>query len=564
MIVATLNPANPFGDYAKTSTMVQTTLNFDWANTELGPIETWDSGLINSLRIVFSCPIGMYCTWGPERRFFYNDAYIRILKHRHPKALGERLPYVWPEVWNQVKVIVEKIDRGEVVLDADVLFDLEVDGKIQQNYFTYGNSPLFNSEGKILGMLCTILDTTKSVLRTNITEKNLALTVQALQTAKEEAEIANQAKSAFLANMSHEIRTPIGAILGFAEIIRTQNLDLKSRNKYLDTVIRNGKSLIRIIDDILDLSKIEAGKFEVDMSPVSLENLLQEVLTMFFDHASRKNIQLAYEASGIKNLVVATDAIRARQVLINLIGNAIKFTSKGSVKVSCHADQLTHTRRKIIFTIQDSGIGMTQEQADRLFRPFTQADITSTRRFGGTGLGLALSKNLARALGGDVKISNCKVGHGCVFEFSFQAELAELTAKAPAESLTANTQNSFAGLKVLAVDDSPDNRELIKMILNNSGLDVTEAESGEEALKQAFTQHYDVILMDIQMPGLDGYGALAELRKRGFQEPVIALTAHAMKEEKNRTLAAGFADHVTKPINAKILLQSIQSHVKHH
>lgn len=545
--------------------MVQTTLNFDWASTELGPIETWDSGLINSLRIVFNCPIGMYCCWGPRRRVFYNDAYIPILKHRHPRALGCTLDTVWPEVWEQVHAIVQEVEAGRTVLESDVLFYLEVDGEIQSNYFTYGNSPLFNAEGKISGMLCTILDTTKSVVRTRVTEENLTQAMLALQSAKNEAEIANQAKSSFLANMSHEIRTPIGAILGFAEIMRTQDLEASERKKYLDTVIRNGKSLIRIIDDILDLSKIEAGKFEIEMTPVKLLNLLQEVLAMFFDHAARKNIQLVYEAAGIDDLVVLTDATRTRQVLVNLIGNAVKFTSKGSVKVSCHAEQVNSTHKKITFTIKDSGIGMTLEQADRLFKPFTQADITSTRRYGGTGLGLALSKNLAHALGGDVKILNCKPGHGCIFEFSFQAEeTAEIITAAPTASLTAEVQNSLSGLKVLAVDDSADNRELIKMILNSSGLNVTEAESGEQALEQAFKQHYDIILMDIQMPGLDGYGTLSELRKRGFQEPVIALTAHAMKEEKNRTIAAGFADHVTKPINSKTLLQTIQSHVRHH
>ena len=560
----TLNPANPFGDLAKTSQMVQRILNFDWSKTELSHIENWDSGLINSLRLVLNCPVGMYCTWGSERRVFYNDAYMPILQHRHPQALGSMLPDVWPEVWPQVSAIYDKVIIGETVLEADVKFELESKGKIKDHYFTYGNSPLFDSAGKISGMLCTILDTTNSVDRNQLTEKSLETAVQNLQIAKSEAEMANQAKSSFLANMSHEIRTPIGAILGFTEIMRTQVLEPSERNKYLDTVIRNGKSLIRIIDDILDLSKIEAGKFEMQMTQVIVQNLLQEVLAMFFDRAATKNIELKYDASGIEDLVIVTDAVRTRQVLVNLIGNAIKFTSTGAVKVSCRAESVGGTRKKIIFTIEDSGIGMTDDQADRLFKPFTQADITSTRRFGGTGLGLALSKNLAHALGGDVKIIYCELNKGCVFEFSFQAEDAANQLIVPAVSSVAKMKRALAGLKVLAVDDSPDNRELIKMILSNSGLEVTEAESGEAAIEQAFKDHYDIVLMDIQMPGLDGYGALAELRKRGFQEPILALTAHAMKEEKDRALAAGFADHVTKPINSTILLESIQTHVKFH
>lgn len=686
---------NPFGELAKTSEMVRTTLNFDWSQTELGPIENWDSGLINSLLIVFACPIGMYCTWGPERRVFYNDPYIPILKHRHPRALGSRLSEVWPEVWDQVDAIASKVEAGGYVLESDVQFDIDVDGKPQGNYFTYGNSPLFNRKGKISGMLCTILDTTTSVIRNKSTEESLARSIQevrterrklrtivekapiamavvdgpehrysmtnkcyhelflgdsdvtgrtvkevfpiteelgliaqfdeiyrtgkvveaknfqiqghradgaefsvfvdfvyrpiydmndqieglilalnnvtdrvmaerALQSAKDAAENANQAKSAFLANMSHEIRTPLGAVLGFAEIIGTQDLEPAEREKYLDVVLRNGKSLTRIIDDILDLSKIEAGKFQTELSAVRLKNLLQEVLAMFYDQAAEKNIQLNYILTENSDLVVMTDAVRIRQVLLNLIGNAVKFTEKGAVKVSCQAEPVGGSHMKVTFKIEDTGIGMTQEQADRLFKPFTQADVTSTRRFGGTGLGLALSKNLAHALGGDVRIVHCEPQKGCVFEFSFQADDAnKLNAASTSESSRAETQNPLAGIKVLAVDDAPDNRELIKAILKRSGLEVTLVESGEEALNQAAKQHFDLVLMDIQMPGLDGYGTLSELRKRGFVEPIVALTAHAMKEDKERALAAGFADHLTKPINSKVLLQTIQSHLKH-
>lgn len=554
--MASKNQVNPFGELANTSQMVQATVRFDWAQTELGAIDKWDFGLINSLRLLFSCPVGMYCTWGPQRRVFYNDAYIPILKHRHPRALGSPLHEVWPEVWDQVHAIVSKVEAGGFVLESDVQFDIEVEGKRQGNYYTYGNSPLFNADGKISGMLCTILDTTTSVLRNLMNER-------ALQSAKEAAESANRAKSAFLANMSHEIRTPLGVILGFAEIIGTQDLESAEKEKYLDIIIRNGDSLTRIIDDILDLSKIEAGKFEVEKSPVKVKNLLEEVLAMFRDQASKKNLQLNYDLADFTNLVIVSDAVRIRQVLLNLVGNAIKFTEKGSVKVTCQVEQLTNTRKKIIFDIKDTGIGMTQEQSERLFQPFTQADVTSTRRFGGTGLGLALSKNLAQALGGDVRVVHCEPQQGCVFEFSFQAEdVQQLAAATLNKSSTPETQNPFSGFKVLAVDDVADNRELIKILLKDSGLKITEAESGEAALDLVSKQHFDLILMDIQMPGLDGYGTLSELRKRGFRGPIIALTAHAMKEDKDRTLAAGFADHLTKPINSKNLFQTIQSHLK--
>lgn len=591
------NKFNPFGEIARTSQMVQATLSFDWSQTDLGPIETWDAGLINSLRIVFSCPVGMYCTWGPQRRVFYNDAYIPILKHRHPQALGRRLEDVWSEVWDQVRNISEKVESGGYVLESDVQFDIEVEGKPQDNYFTYGNSPLFDSAGNIAGMLCTIIDTTVSVVRNHESEEILARSHQevraerrklqvivenapiamavldgpdhrysvtndfyrelflgdrdvvgkplkdvfpsslgdrliakldevyrtgkvferkdaeveglradgsrmeavidvvyqpiydlndeiegiflavnnvtdrvvaerALQKAKSAAENANMAKSAFLANMSHEIRTPLGVILGFSEVIGTHELSLEEREKYFEIIHRNGLSLTRIIDDILDLSKIEAGKLEIEKAPVRLTKLLQEVLAMFFDLAARKNIELNYALSDIADLVVMTDAVRIRQVLLNLIGNAIKFTSKGHVKLSCQATPVPGGKKEIVFTIEDTGIGMTSEQAARLFQPFTQADFTSTRRFGGTGLGLALSRNLARALGGDVQIKRCEPNQGSTFEFSFQAEEASPSATLSAEHTFAEEENPFAKYKILAVDDSADNRELIKTILN--------------------------------------------------------------------------------------------------
>ncbi|WP_413580875.1 response regulator [Bdellovibrio sp. HCB288] len=544
--------------------MVQRTLDFDWASTDLGPIESWDFGLINSLRILFNCPVGMYCTWGPERRVFYNDAYIPILKHRHPKALGSQLHDVWPEVWDQVEEIASTVDSGGTVLAADVQFDIEVEGegKPRDNYYTYGNSPLFNAKGEIAGMLCTILDTTVSVIRNHTTEENLAKTIRELQAAKMTAENANLAKSAFLANMSHEIRTPLGVILGFSEIIGTQDLEAEERDQYFDVIQRNGASLTRIIDDILDLSKIEAGKFELEKSPVSIRSLTEEVLGMYSDQASKKNIQIKSDLEEIRDLVVITDSVRIRQVLLNLVGNAVKFTSTGSVSIFCRVSQKAGNQKEITFQIEDTGIGMTQEQSDRLFQPFTQADATSTRRFGGTGLGLALSKNLAHTLNGDVRIVNCVTGKGCIFEFSFQADVTNMLPQPSSPQIEQNTADtSLEGFKVLAVDDSPDNQELIQTILSHVGLDVTEVRSGEEAIKEAFHHNYDLVLMDIQMPGLDGFGTLSELRSRGFKAPIIALTAHAMKEDRDRALAAGFADHVTKPINTHALVQTIRSYL---
>lgn len=415
------------------------------------------------------------------------------------------------------------------------------------------------------------LKTTQTDLQTDIRHLKVQrhsqdVVAQDLLESKDVAEAATRSKSAFLANMSHEIRTPLAAILGFSEILKSHDIDTDERDKYLNIITRNGYSLVRIIDDILDLSKIEAGKFQIEKEPLCLTHLIRDVLAMFSDRAVGKGLTLSFDPTGLPDFKIQGDPVRIRQILINLLGNAIKFTSEGSVTISGGFKPLKDSLYEIILRVTDTGIGITKEQADTLFQAFTQADNKTTRHFGGTGLGLALSKKLAKAMGGNVSIEKNTNMRGTTF-------LVKLTVAKSAQADLGSTQkiglpikspvNRLDGWKILVVDDSEDNRLLMKILLEREGAAVIhDAESGQEAILKADKFNYDVILMDIQMPGLDGYQVLAKLRSENYKKPVFALTAHSMKEEKDRALAAGFSGHISKPIDPTTLVETLIAHAQ--
>lgn len=395
------------------------------------------------------------------------------------------------------------------------------------------------------------------------TQEKATLLAHLAEEARSEAVKANELKSSFLANMSHEIRTPLGAILGFTELLKKPNISEDRRDQYFDVIIRSGKMLSKIIDDILDLSKVEAGKLAIENIAFPLTNLCQEVILMFSDVAKSKGVSLTFDASKILQLNIYSDPVRVRQVLVNLVGNAVKFTSEGSVKLNCELKEADGEPLRIVFSISDTGIGLSKETAENLFQPFHQGDNSTTRKFGGTGLGLALSKKLGFALGGDVRLVECGEGKGCTFEFEFLAKKVK-TEDSIQESLSENELQSgqLVGYRILVADDSNENRLLIETNLSLHGASVELAVDGEEAVNKILDGDYDIVLMDIQMPKLDGYGSLDKLKKHNYNKPILALTAHAMKEDKVRALTSGFADHVSKPINIEQLVQSIVLHAK--
>ncbi|UYL09852.1 response regulator [Bdellovibrio sp. SKB1291214] len=373
------------------------------------------------------------------------------------------------------------------------------------------------------------------------------------------AQDASRAKSDFLANVSHEIRTPLGAMLGFADILKDDGHLTTEQKHSVDTILRNGHQLLKIVNEILDISKIESEKIEIENIPFGARELLEDVTHLLRGQAEEKGIDLRLKMGNVRDVLIS-DPSRIRQILINMVGNAIKFTEQGYVELRADAIPNGPPGRFILqFSVKDTGIGITKEQRGHLFQPFSQADSSMTRRFGGTGLGLFLSRKLARLLGGDITF-NSVPGKGSEFTVTVMAHAvfhagAGDTHK-PGAHHAEDCLPAARGGKILVVDDASDNRELFKRYLQKAGIatsDIEMAENGEEALRKTSSTTYRLILMDIQMPKMDGFQTLQELRSRGYVAPVIALTAHAMKGDREKCLEAGFDGYLQKPLKREAL-----------
>jgi PAS domain S-box-containing protein len=397
-----------------------------------------------------------------------------------------------------------------------------------------------------------------------------------LQEARRQAEAASRAKSEFLANMSHEIRTPMTAILGFAELLASEAGQLNDRRReYVDTIRRNGEHLLAIINDILDLSKIEAGRMTVDQLPCEPARLVQEVLTLMAVQAQGKGLTLTSRCLGPMPRTIKTDPVRLRQILVNLVGNAIKFTELGGVELRQSFDVATE---RLTIAVVDSGIGMNDDQRGRLFQAFEQADTSMQRRHGGTGLGLRISQRFARMLGGDIVVHS-EPGHGSTFTVTLATgpeAAADLIAPAgtassplavPKVVARSSPVRPLAGLRVLLAEDGPDNVRLITFHLQKAGAEVLAVGNGRLAI-EAMTEdgtlagalvvppRFDLVLSDMQMPEMDGYEAVRRLRQMGCRLPILALTAHAMATDMERCLAVGCTGFATKPIERAGLIDA--------
>jgi len=389
---------------------------------------------------------------------------------------------------------------------------------------------------------------------------------QELLRSKEAAEAASRAKSSFLANMSHEIRTPLNAILGFTDLLRrgVDRGDEAERRDFLETVHHSGEHLLTLINDILDLSKIEAGQMEYEHIRFSPHQIIAEVMSVMRARAQQKGLALEYHWYGHVPETIESDPARFRQLLLNLVGNAIKFTEHGAVQAVAKLNAL---RGELTVDIIDTGVGIPAEMLDAVFSPFTQADSSVTRRFGGTGLGLSISKHIAVGLGGGITVSS-ELGRGSTFSTTIATGPLEgvRLLQHPAADILPNEHSGPApacgrlnGQKILVVDDGDTNRKLIRLVLSRAGAEVVMAENGLEAVEATREHDFDMILMDMQMPVMDGYTATGRLRDDGYDRPIVALTAHAMRGDAERCLSAGCSDYLTKPINPEKLLEKISA-----
>lgn len=433
------------------------------------------------------------------------------------------------------------------------------------------STPIFSSQGKVLGTFALYYPRMQNprpleqhllevVTRTAALIIERRAVLDELQRAKEEAENANESKTRFLANMSHEIRTPLAAILGFTDLLESKaaQWDLESASQ-LKRVSRNATQLGRLIDDLLDLSKIEADRFEIEHRSFDLFSALEDVLSSVNLKAREKGLHIEQHARGHIPRFINTDPTRFRQILINVLGNAVKFTEKG--RIDLEFEQVgSPTEPLLSIRVKDTGIGLAPEHIEKIFERFVQGDASVTRKYGGTGLGLVLSRRLAQLLGGDLVLEESRLGQGTTFLITVRLFPTTEPSETKAAQADVNHLDPRTLLKdghYLIVDDSPDNQAIIQIFIESAGGTSEIANHGLEAVEIMKSREFNAVLMDIQMPVMDGYQALKVARENGYRQAIIALTAHALKEEREQCLQAGFTDYMSKPIDRQALIRKL-------
>ena len=390
--------------------------------------------------------------------------------------------------------------------------------------------------------------------------------VAQLEQARFVAESATRARTQFLANMSHEIRTPMTSILGYAELLSDPKLTTHEQSRCIETIRSNADHLLSLINDILDLSRIEAGQMTIEKTRCCPAQIVNEVVALMRGRAAARELDLSVNFDSPVPEFIHSDPVRLRQILINLIGNAVKFTYEGGVRIHARFDTQNTAGPRIVFRVIDTGIGISPSQQTRLFRPFTQADNSTTRCFGGSGLGLSISKRLVELLGGTVSLSSAE-GLGSTFEFDVQTGATDGAMIASPDSIKSVPEPAQPRLadpvsaNVLLAEDGEDNRRLFMHHLTRAGVQVSCVENGQKAVHAALAPDasFDLILMDMQMPVMDGYSATDELRNNGYTGRIVALTAHAMSGDRERCLEAGCDDYLTKPVDAEKLIETVRA-----
>lgn len=404
-----------------------------------------------------------------------------------------------------------------------------------------------------------------TVLFTHVIIQRLRRTREQLNEALRAAHVANKAKSDFLANMSHEVRTPLNGVIGMTQVLEAGELDDRQRD-IVTTISKSGRTLMAIVDDILDLSKIEAGRLDIVPHDDDLTAAIKGTVALFAPKAHEKGLELNLNIDPSTPDWTAFDGVRVRQCVANLVSNAIKFTSAGRIGVNVSVSGPDDQRIATI-VVSDTGVGMSEEEMARLFTSFSQANERTTRMFGGTGLGLAISRRLARMMGGDLTVAS-QPGEGSVFTLTFQLGVPESAEKSQqADRNQPISSMALVGSRVLVVDDNKINRKVLFLLLQPMGAQIVEAENGKAALEQLSSREFDLVLMDVHMPVMDGRETVRRIREstEAWRDiPVVALTADAMVGEREKLLACGMDGYATKPIDLRTLALEIERVLQGH
>ncbi len=498
--------------------------------------------LENLMRTVFQASLDGYAVWSMEGVMVANPGLLRLVGLNDPGELNAQRENMGFSSWDELGDIYARVTAGGTYRKELLL--RTASGERMPCEVTY--LPI-----NYRGMSC-VLSYFRDIRMQKRTEEELRF-------AKDAAEQAAKVKSDFLARMSHEIRTPMNGVLGLTHLA-LENSPPPRQKMYLEKIQASARILLGVINDILDFSKMESGKFHLERARFSFSGMLSTVVDLFQGQAEAKNLRFVLDKDeGISSFVIG-DELRLSQVLLNLCSNAIKFTEQGEVILRIHiADQSADTVR-LSFSVTDSGVGMTEDQLAGLFQPFTQADTSTTRKYGGTGLGLVISKLLVEMMDGEISV-NSAPGAGSTFQFTIPLEKADASETAGEVAQSPETaegeSRDLRGLRVLLVEDNEINQEIAVALMESLGLSVLVAGNGAEALSLLADHDVDGVLMDIQMPVMDGLTAARLIRETGREGirnlPIIAMTAHAMQEDRGKSLAAGMNDHITKPIDVREL-----------
>jgi signal transduction histidine kinase/ActR/RegA family two-component response regulator len=490
--------------------------------------------------------------YGADARPIYSNSVSRRRFARHDSDMAAGLSYR-----EAVHSAVKRAMPHLPVEQAEALAE-----QMYQNFHTGQTYSVHTEDGRLVQI--TVRDMSggrKAAISVDVTD--LRKREKELEKARKAAEAASASKSAFLANMSHEIRTPLNGIMGMAQVLAGTHLDPLQR-EYLATVLESGKTLMALLNDVLDLSKIEAGKFDIAPSDASLHHMLRRQLKLWKPRAEEKGLALSLAFDADLPAYLCFDTVRVQQCVSNLVSNAIKFTAEGKVEIFASAKELADGGHLVAVRVRDTGPGMDAETLSRLFQPFAQADETISRRHGGTGLGLSITRRLAELMGGSASATS-EPGRGSTFSVSFRGAPARSQPEAGVAARAARQgdvreQLRQSHLRILLVDDHPINRQVAALFLRPYNMRIVEAVNGAEALNALKAEPFDLVLLDMHMPVMDGPAAIKAIRASGeawADIPVIALTADAMSGDRERYLAMGMTGYLSKPLAERDLLTEI-------